>query len=209
MSVSSSPVGDIASVKGLADNTSNLFRFLVLEMAARLQTNADWLVAVMASETGGTFDPAITNFIGAVGLIQFIPSTAKILGTSSAALRAMSAEEQLVYVEKYFRPFTGRLNSPEDCYMATFMPIHTGKASSNVIAVAGEKVYDQNAGFDRDKDGIITNFEVGSVVRSILAGAESRPRIDVFAESGGGGGLGFFGACVGLGGLYLLWKGLR
>lgn len=41
-------------------------------------------MAAMAFESGETFSPSIKNAAGsgAVGLIQFMPSTAKALGTS-------------------------------------------------------------------------------------------------------------------------------
>jgi hypothetical protein len=44
-----------------------------------------------------------------------------------------------------------------------------------------------------------------------IASALGEPLLVTRGEGllGGGGGLGFFGACVGIGGLYLLWKGLR
>ena len=41
---------------------------------------------------------------GATGLIQFLPSTARGLGTTTDALAGMSSVEQLNYVEKYFDP---------------------------------------------------------------------------------------------------------
>lgn len=45
-----------------------------------------YLMACIAFETGETFSPAIKNSAGsgAVGLIQFMPSTAKALGTTTA-----------------------------------------------------------------------------------------------------------------------------
>ena len=208
--VSGEPVGDMAAVTGL-ERTSNLFRYLVLGMAERLQTNADWIVAVMSSESAGTFSPSVRNPNGgATGLIQFMPSTAKSMGTTTDALAALTAEEQLAYVERYFFPFTGKLNSPEDVYMAVFMPVHVGKSPDNVISTAGQKVYEANKGFDRDQDGVITNREVGSVVRGKLAGAESRPRIPVFAEEpDDGSGRRLAAGCVLIGGLYLIWRGVR
>lgn len=203
---------DIASVRGLADNTTNLFRYLLLEMADRLGTNADWIAACMSVETGGTFSPSIRNPNGgATGLIQFMPATAKRLGTTTADLAAMSAEAQLEYVEAYFRPFTGRLRSPDDVYIAIFTPAHVGKPSENVISSEGEAIYDANKGLDKNGDGVITNGDVGATVRSNLAGAQSRPRIPVFPEafpslpSGGT----MFGAVVVAVPLVMLWHLLR
>jgi hypothetical protein len=58
----------------------------------------------------------------ASGLIQFIPSTAARLGTSTATIRAMSALQQMSLVERYFAPYKGRMNSQEDVYMVVFYP---------------------------------------------------------------------------------------
>jgi len=172
-------VGSVANVKGI-DKTSNLFRLLLLQMAERLGTDADWHAAVMASESG--FSPSITNSIGATGLIQFMPATARKLGTTTDALRVMTAEEQLEWVERYYQPFAGRMHSVEDVYMATFMPVHVGKSPDNVISTEGHPVYDQNRVFDRNKDGSITNREVGATARGFLDRADGR--IDVDDEGG-------------------------
>lgn len=61
----------------------------------------EWLANLINHETAGTFNPSITNSIGATGLIQFLSSTAQNLGTSTSALRNMSFSEQLNWVDKY------------------------------------------------------------------------------------------------------------
>lgn len=80
-------------------------------VATRLGIPAQWLADVMAFETGGTFSAALPGsktMSGDTprGLIQFIPETARRLGTSPEALSKMSRTQQLKYVEKY-------LGSPE------------------------------------------------------------------------------------------------
>jgi len=57
-------------------------------------------MTVMFIESAATFRADITNSIGATGLIQFMPDTAKRLGTSTEALRKMGAINQLDYVFK-------------------------------------------------------------------------------------------------------------
>jgi hypothetical protein len=194
----------VAAVAGLAQHTDNAFRWAVCQMADRLLANPDHILAVMCSETGHTFSPSIKNPNGgATGLIQFMPATAKHMGTSTAELAAMTAVEQLAFVERYYSHFRGKLHSPEDVYMATFMPIHVGKGGDNVIAVEGSAVYAQNKGFDRDHDGIITNSEVGSVARGVLEKAKLLPPIEVFPDdgsssSGSGSGGSFFPTCIAL-----------
>jgi hypothetical protein len=131
-------------------------------MGQRLNTDPNWLMSCIAFESGRSFSPSITNAAGsgATGLIQFMPSTAQALGTSTEALARMSAVEQLEWVEKYFRPSAGRLKTLEDVYMAILWPAAVGKPDSYVLFVKADKRhpkrYIQNAGLDWNKDGKIT-----------------------------------------------------
>lgn len=78
----------------------------LIAMAARLKANPEDILKVMLAETGGTLDPAKQNPRAdskATGLIQFMPTTAKGLGTSIEQLAKMTAREQLPFVERYFR----------------------------------------------------------------------------------------------------------
>lgn len=103
------------------------FKLAVSSMCSNLDTKTDWVLAVMNFETGGTFSASIRNPIsGATGLIQFMPKTAIGLGTTTDALAKMTQIEQLVYVEKYFNPYKGRLNSLEDVAMVVFYPAAIG-----------------------------------------------------------------------------------
>jgi len=61
----------------------------------------EWLCNLMNHESAGTFNPAIKNSIGATGLIQFLTSTAKSLGTTTSALASLSFQGQLEWVDKY------------------------------------------------------------------------------------------------------------
>lgn len=63
----------------------------------------EWLANLINHETAGTWNPSIKNSIGATGLIQFMPSTAIGLGTTTDKLRQMSFSEQLEYVDQYLK----------------------------------------------------------------------------------------------------------
>jgi hypothetical protein len=143
------------------------FKYKLIAVCLKLGIAPDFLMAAMALETGATFDPAVPNAAGsgAVGLIQFMPATAKALGTSTAALKAMNAVAQLEYVEKYFKPKAGALHSIEDVYMAILYPAAIGRAPSDTLFDAGTKTYKQNKGFDADKDGRISIGEVSVTIR--------------------------------------------
>ena len=60
---------------------------------------------------------------GATGLIQFMPDTAKGLGTSTTeALSQMTRSEQLKYVDKYFEGTLNKGASLSDVYMSVLLP---------------------------------------------------------------------------------------
>ena len=78
------------------------------QIAARVGTTPENLLLVIDAESGFKPNEPGRPIKGktdtgkrAMGLIQFIPSTAKGLGTSTEALAKMSALQQLDYVEKY------------------------------------------------------------------------------------------------------------
>ncbi|HJZ93455.1 MAG TPA: peptidoglycan-binding protein [Gemmataceae bacterium] len=144
------------------------FKAKVIQIGADLGVQPDYLMACMAFETGETFSPSIKNAAGsgATGLIQFMPSTAQALGTSTSALAAMTAVAQLDYVKKYFEPYRGRLHSLEDVYMAILYPAAIGKGANSTLFQSGTTAYAQNKGFDANQDGVITPAEVSVKVRA-------------------------------------------
>ncbi|HEX7026323.1 MAG TPA: peptidoglycan-binding protein [Gammaproteobacteria bacterium] len=144
------------------------FKVKLVGIADRLRVAPDYLMACMAFETGETFDPAIKNAAGsgAVGLIQFMPSTARALGTTVEALARMTALEQLDYVEKYFKPYGGKLDTLEDVYMAILYPAAIGKPASHALFKSGTVAYEQNKGLDENRDGNITLAEISGKVRA-------------------------------------------
>jgi hypothetical protein len=149
---------------------SGEFKHKVIAIAGRLRMDPDHLMAIMAFETGRSFDPAVTNHAGsgATGLIQFMPRTAEGLGTSTAALKRMSAIEQLDYVERYLTPFTGRMGDLQSAYMAVLYPRAIGKPAGHVLFRKGSIAYKLNRGLDRNGDGSITKAEAADRVVALL-----------------------------------------
>lgn len=142
-------------------------------------SGADDMMACMAWESGESFRPDIKNGAGsgATGLIQFMPATAKGLGTSTAALAKMTAEEQLIYVYDYFKPYRNRLKNLGDLYMAILWPAGIGKQDDWVLwnAETRPTTYRQNAGLDVNKDGVITRGECcAKVTQKLVAGLHPR-----------------------------------
>ena len=154
------------------DKVSSAFCDKVRQIADRLgmpTEGANWLMTCMQFESAGTFDPAIRNkYSGATGLIQFMPSTAAGMGTSTDALAAMDQLTQLDWVEKYFKPYAGRLNSLADVYMTIFYPYAVGKDDNFVIGSqngTASKIYSQNSGFDKNGDRQIQKIEATSTLQ--------------------------------------------
>ncbi|NMC63865.1 MAG: lytic transglycosylase domain-containing protein [SAR324 cluster bacterium] len=149
-------VGNNGSTSFDKSGLDSQFTTAVSNMASRLGTNPDWILKVMAFETGGSFSTSIRNpRSGATGLIQFMPSTAKRLGTSTSALAQMSKIEQLKYVEQYFAPYAGKMNTFEDVCMAVFWPAAIGKDPNTTLFGTGTKAYAQNP-LDSNRDGKVT-----------------------------------------------------
>ncbi len=152
---------------------SPLFKERVLWMADALECDPSDLMACMHWESGGTFRPDIKNAAGsgATGLIQFMPSTAKGMGTTTAALAKMKAEDQLNYVYRYFRSYAGKLRNLGDVYMAILWPGGVGKPDHYVLFDRSKKpvTFRQNAGLDVNKDGLVTRAECLVKVNERLA----------------------------------------
>jgi len=126
------------------------------KVADRLGVNKADLIAVMRLESG--LDPTAQNKKSkATGLIQFMPDTAREVGTTTDELLRMSAVQQLDYVYKYFvmRGIQPGMKLG-DLYLAVFWPAAVGKPDNYVIARRGSSVYDWNDGLDVTKDGILT-----------------------------------------------------
>lgn len=168
------------AIPGLLTKTTPEFRTSLVQMASKLGLDPSFIAAVMSRESG--FNPqAVNPFTKATGLIQFMPNTAKILGTTVEALFGMTAIGQLFFVEKYFKPFAAKLKTPGDYYMAVFMPAHIGKPRDFVLFRKGEKGYEQNAGLDLDKDGVITVGDVTRAIETTVERARSQPEVHVDA----------------------------
>lgn len=149
------------------ENTTDEFKDKVSELCQFLGiSDPTWLMACVSFETGGTFSPSIRNPLsGATGLIQFLPTTAKGLGTTTDQLAKMTQLDQLDWVEKYFQPYRNKIKNLEDCYMAIFYPAMLGKPNEAQIPLT-PLGYRQNKGLDTNKDLKITKFEAAQKVRS-------------------------------------------
>lgn len=150
------------------------FSARVDQLAGKYGVNPMALVAIMDFETGGTFGTDTVNGAGsgATGLIQFMPKTARSLGTSVEELSQMTQVEQMDYVEAYFDQFGSKIQGGQvdDLYMAVLWPAAIGKPSGYPLFQQGTTAYTQNAGLDTNGDGTITKFEAAAKVKAHFNG---------------------------------------
>ena len=98
------PVPKVPLVPGLDPRIDTKFLQSVAKIAQSAGANPEDLLKTMLYETGGTLSPSARNKrTNATGLIQFMPATARGLGTNIDALSQMSPQEQLVFVQKYLK----------------------------------------------------------------------------------------------------------
>lgn len=165
------------------------FALALSGVGTRLNLDPNYIAAVMSLESG--FNPQARNpnldrnGESATGLIQFMPATAKLVGTTVEALAAMTAIQQLPFVEEYFKRAGQaiRKDTAGDYYMATFMPAFVGAAPSTVLATKGAAAYDENAGLDKDGDGTITVGDVWQAIDTRVSNARSRPMLTIDTDA--------------------------
>jgi hypothetical protein len=125
----------------------------VNRVSSKFGINPSDLLALMRSES--SLNPQAENkTTGATGLIQFMPATARSLGTTTEELGRMTAAQQMHYVEKFFDSVRlPRGASAGQLYAYVFLP---GRATREVLTSRGERYYEANRDLDMDSDGRIT-----------------------------------------------------
>lgn len=137
-------------------------------IADKLAIDPNDLMSVMFLESG--LDSHIVNKLavqkgidGATGLIQFMPDTARELGTTTTKLKNMTNVEQLDYVYKYFLRYKSKLKDFTSLYMVTFYPVSLNHQTDNkwifgseVSMSRAQTVRNWNPGFDLSGNGYIT-----------------------------------------------------
>ena len=131
----------------------------VKSVATYLGVNPNFLLFLMWFETAHTLNSRIQNkTTGATGLIQFMPATARFLGTTTDELKRMPNFQQMDYVQKHLGLFKGKYKDFVDLYCGIFWPAAVGKPDSYRITSA--IVAKQNPIFDIDKDNDIEKSEI-------------------------------------------------
>ncbi len=161
--IQTEPIPRIVTTQNNKDLLGKEFLKRLKEVAKEINCNYKDLLAVLNSES--SLNPkAVNKQSGAAGLLQFMPSTAKDLGTSTEEILNMSPIEQLDYVEKYFKKHKkiggfkeNEKLKAEDLYALTFLP---ARAKRDILTDISEKYYKPNKGLDINNDGKITKNDL-------------------------------------------------
>ena len=168
-------------------NVRQAFVQQVRAISSRLGIQAGWLMRIMMSESG--LDPrAINRFTGgdpntqfAIGLIQWLPESAKFCHTTVQELQRLAYLPdnqgwlaQLPFVERYFTPVKGKLKSVTDLYLYTFYPSGIGKPDNWTLGSDRSPAFAQlvakvNPGFNTNRDLKITIGEFRKAVFTLPA----------------------------------------
>jgi hypothetical protein len=153
----------------------------VREVSNSLGIKEQWLYKIIYIESrgmptavyykkGDDKDPSIRCNYRATGLIQFLPSTAEALGTSTAELYEMSICEQLDYVEKYLKLASHgkKIKTITNLYLAVFYPSCIGLQDNHVIGSKYSDVANWNKRLDVNKDSTLTINDVKLFVANVL-----------------------------------------
>jgi len=160
--------------------------FELQKLAKKRNVKWEWLVLTIHSESRGK--AWIQNkYSNATGIIQWLPSTARSLGTSVKKLQRMNVVEQIPYIDKYFESHRlfDYVRSYEDLYLGVFHPTALraiGKGADDYIIgdkyakenSFSRKAYDGNSVVDThygDNDGLL---EVTDFKRFARRGLDSR-----------------------------------
>jgi len=156
---------------------SREFRIRVIDLSKPLMVDPSLLMTVMAFQTDRTFSASLSSRLElnsnvGVGLIQFNPQTAQLLGTTIESLRMMTPERQLSFVQSFFWPSRGKLKTLEDIYMAILWPEGVGKPNDMVVFDRAHPfcplAYLANHGLVFNSDGKITKSEACARVQALL-----------------------------------------
>lgn len=135
------------------------------DLASYVKVPPMWLVSVFDRES--SLDYSIVNSIGATGLNQLMPATAKGLGTDLDRYRT-DLNYQLSEMKKFYAPIRGKVRRAGDLYMFNFLPasvtqnvnmdLTLGQEGNldRIWGISKDSIYTNNRGLDYYKDGTIT-----------------------------------------------------
>jgi hypothetical protein len=178
------------------------FYIKLAQMSNSLGLKPEDVLAIMQLESG--LNPQVPS--KAVGLTQFLPSSLRGVGFRGSPddFRQLSGEEQLPYIERYFRTQLslngGPFKSAAQMYVANLWPLALSypdvKANNpNAIIISSHpepnphrtvsidfeiKAYYANRGLDLDQDGKITLGDLEKFLNKVKTYANYKQKLSEF-----------------------------
>jgi hypothetical protein len=119
----------------------------------------DGLAGVLTTAAIEQFQKDSLNMAAPDGLVSPLGPTFNALTGNQPAV------ERVAWGAKVSGAFKVKVLSIEDTYMAILYPAAIGQPPDHPLFSKGTTVYNQNAGLDQNKDGIITVQEAAAAVR--------------------------------------------
>lgn len=143
----------------------------------------NWQIPVLSLETGGTFDPAITNPDGCVGLNQLCSTTyPRYVNVPVSEYRTWSASRQLAGpVLAYWKNALsfGKIRSSTRLMVAQLghALLRTPASLDRVVFRSPSIEYKSNSGFDTQKKGTITEQDIANAMARQMTRASVKDAI--------------------------------
>lgn len=191
-----------------ASDPSGVEAVLQVADALRLSRRAlAWCVEVESRWKPGARNPPPPKGSGAVGLIQWIPSTLRGLGyTSPDAVAAMTRAQQAPIVKAYLLPFASKVRKPSDIYVAIASGrVWSDRPDSDVVGAVGSVTWQQNPAWRSAYGGPVTMGSIRAYGTPPATGGPSdEPPTAPPASAGGLRGVGTLAILAGVG--YGVWR---
>jgi hypothetical protein len=168
-------------LKGIALIENPQFREKLNRVAENIGCSPEDLIAIFTFESNG-INPQEQNSIGATGLIQWIPSTARgMFGMDVNQIRGMSGLQQLSLVEEYFKR-SGRNRNIDDLYLSVLYPYAKNKPDDYILGsqkgmAEAQKFADNNPFAGKDKNGRARLVRKSDVLQKIRGVRDSNKYI--------------------------------
>ena len=141
------------------------FRLKAQSVSSQLGINVDWLYSVIYIECH--FRAWDRNpYTGAIGLIQWMPSTLAGMGYTANDIDQMTEVQQLDLVLRYLKPYKGKLNTFNDLYLAVFYPVLAGRGTELNYQLP-DYVGNANTSY-QNPNGSITIRSIMEKIKSLL-----------------------------------------
>ena len=126
----------------------------VIQIGLALNTSPVDVCTVISYETMGTFRTDIQNKrTQATGLIQFMPTTAKWLGTSTQELKNMTVTQQGHYVTLFLNKMGYKSGKYDNNLKSMYSTIFTGSPNYAISKGKGDSYRSLNTIFNRQGKG--------------------------------------------------------